>query len=134
KQTDVKSQLIEMHSSIPLKCTGCSNVLIRHGGLMREGEDTTRVRNGCYRCPHCNSDLFTCSPKPEPVVLPSWHRSVACYLSEVGTHGIPDMDRPQQCPCCLQSERKTHRHSKFERSVFTVNEHFRICIFRFRCP
>lgn len=116
---------------MPTNCVGCVR---RHGGLIREGEDTTRIRTGCYRCPHCNSDFFTCSPGLEPAVRSSWHQSVECYLTEVGTHGIPDADRPQQCPCCLQRRRKPHRHSKFKRSVFMLEGTVRLCIFRFRCP
>jgi hypothetical protein len=119
---------------VPLYLGSCPSCLRRHGGLIREGEETSRVRNGCYRCPHCTVDLFACSPVPEPATLSLWHQSLAGYLSEVGTHGIPDADRPQQCPCCLQRKRKPHRHSKFERSVVTLDVHFRICIFRFRCP
>jgi hypothetical protein len=113
---------------------GCAVCLRRHGGLIREGEDTTRVRNGGYRCPRCDMDLMACSFVHEPEVLPSWHHTLDEYLSEVGTHGIPDADRPGQCPNCLQHKHTPHRHSKFERSVFTLDEHVRICIFRFRCP
>lgn len=112
----------------------CSVCLRRHGGLIRDGKSTTRVRNGGYCCPHCAIDLLTCSPLLEQTVLPSWHQSLEDYLSQVGTHGIPDADRPQQCPCCLQCKRTPHRHSMFERSVFTMDEHVRIYIFRFRCP
>lgn len=119
---------------MPIFSGSCSVCLRRHGGLIREGEDTTRVRNGGYRCPQCTIDLFACSPVTEPAVLPSWHQSVEYYLSEVGTHGIPDADRPQQCPNCLQCKHMPHRHSKFERSVITLEEHLRISIFRFRCP
>lgn len=138
KQTKVKSPLVEIQGGAtpnllgsPMRCGVC---LRRHGGLIREGADTTRMRNGRYRCPHCAIDLSACSFVLEPEVLPSWHHTLEAYLSEVGTHGIPDADRPQQCPNCLQHKHTHHRHSQFERSVFTLNEQVRICIFRFRCP
>jgi transposase-like protein len=134
-QSKVKSPLVELREEVtPLFTECCSVCLIRrHGGLIREGEDTIRVRNGGYRCPRCVMDLYACSPVPEPITLPTWHDTVERYLSEVGTHGIPDADRPQQCPNCLQCTRTPHRHSKYERTVITLDEHFRISIFRFRC-
>lgn len=107
--------------------------LQRHGGLVREHDDTIRMRKGNFRCPHCGRALAACSPEQHrPFAL--WHQDVACYIELVGTHGLPEEDRPKQCPKCLQCKHKPHRHSHFERSVFTISHSVRLCIFRFRCP
>lgn len=107
--------------------------LHRHGGLIREDDHTVRICKGGYRCPHCSIVLFACSPKPEQL-LPLWHQDVEHYLELVDTHGLPEEDRPRQCPKCRQCEHTPHRHSHYERMVVTHSYSKKICIFRFRCP
>jgi hypothetical protein len=66
--------------------------------------------------------------------IPLWHQDLEHYIRLVGTHGIPEEDRPQECPKCRQRKRMPHRHSQFERSAYTPFQSARISIFRFRCP
>ncbi len=108
-------------------------LLHRHGGLVREQDHTIRMHKGRYRCPHCETMLSACTPEP-PYALPLWHQDVTHYLGLVGTHGLPEEDRPRHCPRCRQCVRTPHRHSHFERLVFTRSHHVKISIFRFRCP
>jgi transposase len=56
------------------------------------------------------------------------------YLRIVGTHGLPEEDRPKRCPKGCPCERIPHRHSHYERMVITLSHREKICIFRFRCP
>lgn len=107
--------------------------LLRHGGLIRYQQHTIRIQAGPYRCPPCGQVPAACSPASSPD-LPLWHRDVAHYLERVGTHGVPEEDRPQACPRCRQSKHRPHRHSHYERTVCTASQHVRLCIFRFRCP
>lgn len=113
--------------------------LRRHGGLIRGESDTIRMRSGRYRCPWCGEPLSSCSPVTEQEgrlksTIPLWHQDLKHYIRLVGTHGIPEEDRPQECPKCRQRKRMPHRHSQFERSAFTPSQSARISIFRFRCP
>ncbi|WP_317890267.1 DUF6431 domain-containing protein [Paenibacillus sabuli] len=108
--------------------------LQRHGGLIRLQDMTIRVRKGGYRCPCCRDVVSACTSASGQPSLPSWHHDLTLYLALVSTHGIPEEDRPRQCPKCCQSKRKPHRHSHYERLVMTVTCSEKICIFRFRCP
>ena len=56
------------------------------------------------------------------------------YLVLVGTHGLPEEDRPRLCPNCHQHEHLPHRHSRYERMVVSPSLCVKISIFRFRCP
>lgn len=47
--------------------------------------------------------------------------------------GLPEADRPSRCGLC-PSERIPHRHGKFMRWLFTVEEALHIPVFRFLCP
>ncbi len=105
----------------------------RHGGLVREQNHTIRMRKGRYRCPHCETMLSACTPN-SPYALPLWHQDVDYYMDLVGMHGLPEEDRPRHCPECRQRVHMPHRHSHFERMVFTRSRHVKISIFRFRCP
>lgn len=107
--------------------------LHRHGGLIRECDHTIRVCKGRYRCPYCQTSLAACSPDGQRS-LPLWHQGLEQYLQLVGTHGIPDEDRPKCCPRGCTSGRIPHRHSHYWRTVFTLFRREKICIFRFRCP
>jgi hypothetical protein len=107
--------------------------LQRHGGLIRLYDETIRVGKGGYRCPCC-SEVSECRAESQQPPLPSWHQDLMHYLALVSKHGIPEDDRPKQCPKCCQSKRKPHRHSHYERIVMTVTCREKICIFRFRCP
>lgn len=113
----------------------CANrdVLRRHGGLIRERTDTIRMCRGRYRHPPCSLSLSDCSPAAQQV-LPIWHLGLEAYLRLVGTHGLPEEDRPKRCPTGCPCQRMPHRHSHYWRSVFTSSSYQRICIFRFRCP
>lgn len=108
--------------------------LQRHGGLIRKQRNTIRVSKGKYRCPCCRTALSACSTGPQQMSLPLWHHDVEHYLNLVGTHGLPEEDRPRQCPKCRQGEHMPHRHSHYERLVITISHSVKICIFRFRCP
>lgn len=115
------------------------SLLRRHGGLMRGESNTIRMRSGRYRCPWYGEPLSSCSPVTEQEgrlksTIPLWHQDLEHYIHLVGTHGIPEEDRPQECPKCRQRKRMPHRHSQFERSVFTPSQSARISIFRFRYP
>jgi len=115
------------------------SLLRRHGGLIRGESDTIRMQSGRYRCPWCGETISSCSPVTEQEgrlksTIPLWHQDLEHYIRLVGTHGIPEEDRPQECPKCRQRKRMPHRHSQFERSAFTPSQSARISIFRFRCP
>ncbi|WP_156807416.1 DUF6431 domain-containing protein [Effusibacillus pohliae] len=105
----------------------------RHGGLIRDQSDTIRIRRGGYRHPPCSLPLSACSPTAQQA-LPPWHSDLEAYLRLVGTHGLPEEDRPKRCPAGCPCERMPHRHSHYWRAVFTSSSCQRICIFRFRCP
>jgi len=114
-------------------------LLRRHGGLIRGNSETIRMRRGCYRCPGCGKAPSSCSPAAEQEgglksTIPLWHQDLKHYILLVGTHGIPEEDRPHECPKCHQCEYMLHRHSQFERSACTSSQSTRISIFRFRCP
>lgn len=47
--------------------------------------------------------------------------------------GLPEAARPLRCGFC-PSERMPHRHGKFMRWLFTLDEAFQIPVFRFLCP
>lgn len=108
--------------------------LQRHGGLIRLHDMTIRVGKGGYRCPCCSEVVSACRAESQQPALPLWHQDLKHYLELVSKHGIPEDDRPKQCPKCCQSRRKPHRHSHYERLVVTVTCSEKICIFRFRCP
>ena len=110
-----------------------SRLFHRHGGLVREQNHAIRMRKGRYRCPHCETMLSACTPN-SPYALPLWHQDVDDYMDLVGMHGLPEEDRPRHCPECRQRVHMPHRHSHFERMVFTRSRHVKISIFRFRCP
>lgn len=134
KQKNVKHLIVLDEAavkSLPL-CAG-NRWLQRHGGLIREQDVCVRMRKGRYRCPHCGWSITTCSPEQHRS-LPLWHQDVTSYIELVGTHGLPEEDRPKQCPRCRQCEHTPHRHSHYERTVFTLSHSVKICIFRFRCP
>jgi hypothetical protein len=57
---------------------------------------------------------------------------VNTYLEQC-SDGIPEALRPKVCQHCSQSIR-LHRHGKFFRTLFTLQEEIRIPIFRFYCP
>lgn len=116
-----------------LACLDNPSLLRRHGGLIRKGQYTVRVCKGGYRCPHCNTVLSSCSAEPLQPSLPLWHQDVQHYITLVGSHGLPEEDRPQQCPKCHHSKHKPHRHSHYERTVLTFTQSRQIYIFRFRC-
>lgn len=107
--------------------------LLRHGGVIRCRNQTIRMQAGPYRCPPCGQVPAACSLASSPD-LPLWHRDVAHYLELVGSHGIPEEDRPPACPHCRQNQHRPHRHSHYERMVCTASQHVRLCIFRLRCP
>jgi len=109
------------------------NRLLRHGGLIREQSDTIRIRRGRLRHPPCSQQVLACSPVAEHT-LPHWQHSLEAYLELVGTHGLPEEDRPKRCPAGCSCQRMPHRHSHYERCVFTLSRSGRIYIFRFRCP
>lgn len=131
KKINVKSVIV-MDEAAVTRCPDGRRCQ-RHGGLIREQNDTVRMRQGPFRCPHCKGPLAACSPMQERV-LPLWQQDVTHYLEQVGTHGLPEEDRPGQYPQCRQCERTPHRHSHFERWVVTLSHRVQICIFRFRCP
>jgi len=126
-------------SFLGFPCNLSISLLRRHGGLVRGESDTIRMRSGRYRCPRCGETPPSCLPVAEQEeglksTIPLWHQELKHYIHLVGTHGIPEKDRPQECPKCHQRKRMLHRHSQFERSVFTPSQSVRISIFRFRCP
>lgn len=47
--------------------------------------------------------------------------------------GLPEKCRPKRCGAC-ESKRRPHRHGKFTRYLFTINEVISLTIFRFLCP
>lgn len=99
-------------------------------------KQTIRIQVGRIRCPQCGDSLFSCSPA-SPIAQetePLWQHDLDEYLNVVGTHGIPEQDRPERCPHCGQHHRLIHRHSHFTRAVYTDSQHVCIWIFRFRCP
>lgn len=108
--------------------------LQRHGGYIRLHDMTIRVGKGGYRCPCCSETYAECRTESQQPSLPLWHQDLTHYLELVSKHGIPEDDRPKQCPKCCQSKRKPHRHSHYERLVITDTYPEKICIFRFRCP
>lgn len=116
-----------------ISACGHQHRLQRHGGLIREQHDTIRMRKGRFRCPRCGWTLTACSPEKQGQ-LPLWHQDVAHYMRIVGTHGLPEEDRPRHCPRCRQCEHAPHRHSRYERTAVTLALRVKICIFRFRCP
>ena len=116
----------------PLDCTQRHSV-DRHGGLVREQNHTIRMHKGRYRCPQCETAFSTCAPQTPPT-LPLWHQDVMHDLTIVGTHGLPEEDRPKLCPKCQQREHLPHRHSHYERMVLSPSLCVKISIFRFRCP
>lgn len=63
-----------------------------------------------------------------------WNQDVQSYLEMVLRGGIPEEDRPKQCPHCGQKDQLLHRHGKYMREVFTLEEECTIPIFRFYCP
>lgn len=128
EQTKVKSSLV-----CEAVCT-TNGLLQRHGGLIREHDDTIRIHQGPFRCPRCGKALKACSAELQQASLPLWHQDLEHYLKIVGIHGLPEEDRPKDCPCCHQNKRKPHRHSHYERLVMTLSYTIKICIFRFRCP
>src|SRR5690606_20717167 len=109
-------------------------LLLRHGGLIRSHLDTIRVSKGRYRCPCCSSSLSVCSADQQQTSLPLWHQDLDHYLNLVGIQGLPEEDRPKQCPKCRQCEHLPHRHSHYKRLVITLTQNATIYIYRFRCP
>jgi hypothetical protein len=120
--------------SPPLPCYHTGLTVYRHGGLVRLRHETIRMQGGCYRCPTCVTPLPSCTPAAPGGADPLWQHGLDDYLRIVGTHGLPEKDRPTQCPECSQHRRRLHRHSQFQRSVFTPSQCATISIFRFRCP
>lgn len=118
---------------LPFSCDKRSRFLYRHGGLIRHDDAVIRIRKGPYRCPLQQVAPPSCSPKGADH-LPLWHDDVNQYLLLVGTHGLPEEDRPQRCPIGCTCTRLPHRHSHYVRTVITPDGHIKICIFRFRCP
>lgn len=47
--------------------------------------------------------------------------------------GLPESCRPSECSHC-SAKCTPHRHGKFMRSLYTLEEAFVIPVFRFRCP
>lgn len=135
KNIFVKSQIIQRAMTTD-SAFSCSHLckLERHGGLLRSGSVTVRIRCGSYRGPCCCKPLAACSAGNQQPSLPMWHQGLAQYVLLVGSYGLPEEDRPQQCPHCRQCARKPHRHSHYERLVITATENITVCIFRFRCP
>lgn len=136
KKRVVKSLPVLEGAAIAERVSACmeSIRLQRHGGLIRLNDLTIRVCIGGYRCPCCKEELSECRAEPQQRSLPLWHQDLEQYLKLVGKHGLPEEDRPKQCPKCCQCKRKPHRHSYYERTVITLASCKKICIFRFRCP
>jgi len=139
KQLNVKNIFLRADTESGQLSSLCGNHLIRHGGLVRMGLETLRFQSHPYRCPCCKIEFSACLPSAESddkldTTKPLWHLDLEHYERLVGTHGIPEEDRPCTCPQCCLNERKPHRHSHFWREVFTPSHHARIPIFRFRCP
>ncbi|MCL6543465.1 MAG: DUF6431 domain-containing protein [Roseiflexus sp.] len=135
KKTNVKPPIVMDEAAVKRLslCADC-RWLQRHGGLIREHNHTIRMRKGGFRCPRC-SDVFTaCSPNEQHRIFPLWHQDITYYMELVGTHGLPEEDRPRQCPKCRQCEHTLHRHSHYKRLVCTLSHSVKIYIFRFRCP
>lgn len=137
KKTHVKIRMATDNQTFAecelLRCTGIC-LLHRHGGLIRNQDHTIRICKYGYRCPYCGTTLSACSAELQQPALPLWHQDPEQYLELVGTHGLPEEDRPKQCPECRQCERMPHRHSHYKRTVITLTQSLSICIFRFRCP
>jgi hypothetical protein len=68
------------------------------------------------------------------IIVMDWNQDVQCYLDVVLHSGIPDKDRPKQCPHCGQSHQLLHQHGHFNRKVFTLENESIIPIYRFYCP
>lgn len=135
KKIIVKSPFTMEGAAIAERISACMELcrLQRHGGLIRQHLNTIRVCKGGYRCPSCSRVLSACSTESPPP-LPLWHQDLEHYLKLVGKHGLPEEDRPKQCPKCRQCKHTPHRHSHYERMVMTLSHSGKICIFRFRCP
>lgn len=65
-------------------------------------------------------------------IVLDWDIDVKAYLL-LCAKGLPEADRPAQCGNC-PSERTPHRHGKFMRWLFTLDEAIHIPVFRFLCP
>lgn len=63
-----------------------------------------------------------------------WIQDVQSYLDLVLQGGIPEEDRPKQCPHCGQKDQLLHRHGTYPRKVFTLEKEWTIPVFRFYCP
>ena len=61
-----------------------------------------------------------------------WYTDVKAYLM-ICVNGLPEADRPASCGFC-SSKRTPHRHGKFMRWLFTIDDAFHIPLFRFLCP
>lgn len=66
------------------------------------------------------------------LIVLDWTTDVKTYLS-LCAQGLPEEQRPDRCRHC-SSERIPHRHGKFLRWLFTLDEAMQIPVFRFLCP